>query len=511
MSIYNKLYDWQRDIVDFAAAKPAFGLFLDMGLGKTVQGLALAEKVNAEKILIVTKKSKVLETADTPGSWQHWAQSLDGFFLINNKKPEFIESRKEVFVTNYEAVYQRSSDVRGVALKQLYTDFAKSCRHKSVCLILDESHCIKDSSTTQAKALFQLKRELQFYSSSFHTYLLTGTPFTTGFIDIYNQLKFMGCPMTKQEFKDRFCKLGNIRGLLGWQQPIVGYKNLPELYDLIHQYAITIKSADVIKLPPQIFTTEFCPESIHFTSLTRERLTEEILDSLNRERAKDGLPILPASYEPYHVSKSSVLNPWCRNVSYPDSLWVCDTPALLWLRARQLSIGFQGNESGYMWFDRTRLNRIKSYLESNPGNYVLFYNYTPEFYELFDICERLGYNVDCYNGEVKSLHFYEKFSKQSPEEQAVNQKNIILSNFASGSVGMNWQLYNKCIIASLPLYKDWAQGLKRVHRVGSGDPVYYTVFLGDNWLDKEMWKALQSGTDYSQQMFDTAWNAVQLS
>lgn len=32
MSLYDQLYDWQKQIVDFAATKKSFGLFLDCGL-----------------------------------------------------------------------------------------------------------------------------------------------------------------------------------------------------------------------------------------------------------------------------------------------------------------------------------------------------------------------------------------------------------------------------------------------------------------------------------------------
>ena len=32
MSLYSKLYDWQKPIVDFAATKSSYGLFLEMGL-----------------------------------------------------------------------------------------------------------------------------------------------------------------------------------------------------------------------------------------------------------------------------------------------------------------------------------------------------------------------------------------------------------------------------------------------------------------------------------------------
>ena len=32
MSLYSKLYDWQKPNVDFAATKSSYGLFLEMGL-----------------------------------------------------------------------------------------------------------------------------------------------------------------------------------------------------------------------------------------------------------------------------------------------------------------------------------------------------------------------------------------------------------------------------------------------------------------------------------------------
>ena len=46
MSIYDKLYPFQKNIVDKFRSYKKFGLFLDMGLGKTPTSLALAEVNN---------------------------------------------------------------------------------------------------------------------------------------------------------------------------------------------------------------------------------------------------------------------------------------------------------------------------------------------------------------------------------------------------------------------------------------------------------------------------------
>ena len=453
----------------------------------------------------MTKKSKACETVDTPSSWQQWSQSMDPVPELLTKKTVPGSADVRLLVVNYESVFQRvpgdpKSKRRSSAppLVPFIKEFVNSCKFKRVCLFLDESHCIKDPSTSQAKALKQFKLELKCVAKDLRAYLLTGTPFTKELIDVWNQLKFLGCPMTKTEFKDRFCILGNVRGLLGWQQPIVGYRDLDGLYKLIHQYAVTVKSSDVLPLPQQIFSEHVIPESPYFRWLTTERVSEAAL----RDFAKSTRSAFPAGYKPFTVSKNKVLNPFFRNFSFPDDDWLADTPGTLYLRARQLSIGFQGNGTAYKLYTRARFDAIRRFLEERPGNYVLFYNYVPEFLELFEIVTALGYNVDVYNGEIKSLHFFDKYSAQSQEQRLLNDKNVILSNFASGSTGMNWQLYHECIVASLPVYRDWAQGLKRIHRNGSIEPVTYHVFYEDNWLDRKMREALNARTDFTTEMFE---------
>lgn len=628
--IYNLLYDWQKQIVDSLSKKLSFGLWLDCGLGKTVQALALAEQNQSTKILIVTPNCKASESVNTPGSWQQWAMRLgpdnvdwvvhskgdkypvhsleynrasasaspdkkdtetvatksqtdcksedtknkcpksdkNEISEISNFKPKrrngveasavlsissaplppgsvsansartskeqrfvFKEWERSVFVCNYESLFVRNAQGKKIQLKPEILSFLQACRHQPVTLLLDESHYIKDPEAQQTLALQAIKRELMCMSSSLHTYLLTGTPFTRGFIDVFNQLKFLGCQMTKTQFKDQFCVLGNIRGLLGWQQPIVGYKNVDKLYELIHRYALTLKSEDVLKLPEQVFTEHVHEPSPYFTLLTRERLPIKTMLNINKARETQGLTTLQEDditaligvWEEEHEkplgsitideavrNNLSLPNPWFRNIDYPETAYLCDTPGSMWMRARQLSIGFQGNAEAATWYDQTRLDEIRKLLANHENNYVVFYNYVPEFTELFDMCVELGYNVDVYNGDIKSLENYTRYSNETPEARLLDKKNVILSNFASGSTGMNWQLYNQCIIASLPTYKHWAQGIKRVHRSGSTSTVFYHIFLSRSWLDRGMWETLMNGTEYSQDMFDKALNEAQI-
>ena len=501
--IYDSLYDWQKRIVDKFKDRDSFGLFLEMGLGKTPLSLSFAEQNNCTKVLVITINSKALESEFISGSWLNWASksNINYKLISKNSLEAFSKLDSQLYIINYESLFERRSSDKSkrgakVTLKSRIQEFINSCKGHNVALIIDESHKVKDKHSLQTAAIFKVQKELKLVSSKLYTYLLTGTPFTTGYLDLLSQLELLGNKMPKYEFIDDYCIRGNIPGLLGWQQPIVGYKNVDKLYDLIHQYALTIKSKEVISLPDQIIVNHELPKSEWFDVYSKDKLIgHQINKVFNKLKIDESLS---SSHDLKLMN-----NPFYRNLSYPGMEWFADTTGTNWLRARQISIGFQGNADDSKWFDNSRLKELEKFLSRNEDNYVLFYNYTPELIDIYEICEKLGYNIDVYCGEIKSLVFYEKYEKMTPEERLSSHKNIILANFASGSTGMNWQLYHNSIIFSLPLYKDYEQGLKRIHRIGQKEKVIHHIFYQNNWLDKSMLEALQKGINYSTKMFES--------
>ena len=500
MSIYNSLFNWQKKIVDKYKDRNDFGIWLDMGLGKTPISLAFSEVNKCTKILVITINSKI-ESDKISGSFANWLLKSDinyNIHLKGDEKFNFSENQNDFYIVNYEHLYSRKKSTRSVELRDEIKDFINSCKGHNLAIIIDESHKMKDSQSIQTKCINKIKKLALLKASSVYSYLLTGTPFTQGYIDLYSQLKFLGYESSKQDFKDAFCIVGNIKGLLGWQQPIVGYKNVDGLYRIIHRYAITIQTSEVEDLPDQIHINIKQNKSNVFTLFTNEKLKGNLIqDEFKKRKIYDKIEL-------YNTNKL-INNPFYRNIDYPETNFIADTPGNFWLRARQLSIGFQGNSENYYWYDKSRLDDLEKFLENNPDNYVLFYNYTPELFEIFNICtsKKLNYNVDVYSGDIKSLHFYEKYEKQSNDERLNNKKNIILANFASGSTGKNWQAYNKCIIFSTPLYKDYSQGIKRIHRLGQNNTVIYYHFFQSNFLDWSMKKALDENLDYNLTMFQS--------
>lgn len=486
--LYNKLFDWQKNILNKYISQKRYGLFLDMGLGKTILSLAFAEKHNSEKILVITIKSKSVEKIEDEGSWQYWCKF--GGYTPLTKKDNFNEDNIAL-ITNYDSIYDRKNKKEKSAISNYMRDFLILCKNKKVTVILDESHNVKTASSLRSLAIKKIITGLEAMSSDLHVYLLTGTPFTNGFIDLYNQLKLLGCDMTKTAFIDNYCIRGNYPSLLSYQQPIIGYKNIDDLYKLIHKYSVTIKSEEVINLPNKIFKNIKLPVSDEFKLFTKDKIESK---NLNKELKKRNLPLINTT--------KMVKNVFYRNIDYPNMNFFAETITSFWIRCRQLSIGFVGNEENYNFYNKERFEKLEELLKEHEDNYVLFYNYTPELFEIYTICEKLGYNIDVYCGDIKSTLFYEKYSKQSREQQLTNKKNIIISNFASGSTGMNWQLYNKCILFSIPTFDDYEQSIKRINRIGQKEPCFYYMFYQDNWLDKSMLKSLEEKKNYNKDMFE---------
>lgn len=498
MSLYNLLFPWQKNLVDKFKDRQSYGLFLDMGLGKTPISLAFAEANHCEKVIVVTLNGKVYEPKTLKDSWYGWASRSDMKWVTYAKKEgqgQYQQDQNEMIVTNYESLFKRMKDETktGLMLSDFLTDFIKTCKNKNVAIILDESHKVKSQHSRQSKSVSKIKKALSKYANKVFIYLLSGTPFTSGYMDLYNQLSLLGCGLTKAMFKDQFCVMGHVYGLTEWQQPVVGYKNVEMLFALLHKYAITIDSNEVADLPEQIFIKHVLPLSWQMKLYSYEKIRGE---DINAELvARNQLTI------PEYETPKRCHNPFYRNIAYPNMNWFADTAGLAWLRARQLSIGFQGNATEALWFDKSRLAALKRFLSENEDNYVLFYNFTPELIELYSLCDELGYDIDVYSGDIKSLDNYEKYANDLSNGIVRKTKNIILSNFASGSTGMNWQAYSHCIIFSLPTYLHFAQAVKRLHRLGQKNTVIYHVFCQDNYLDENMWAALMECKEYNEDMF----------
>jgi len=153
--IHPKLFDWQKDIVQWACWKGRCAVFLDTGLGKTFIQLEWARLLN-ENTLIIAPLSVARQTVRE-------AHKLNLDIKYVRSQPD----DKGIWVTNYEMVDN--------------FDFSKFG-----AVVLDESSILKSISGMTRKKLTGLCSKVQY------RLCCTATPAPNDYIELGNHTEFLG-------------------------------------------------------------------------------------------------------------------------------------------------------------------------------------------------------------------------------------------------------------------------------------------------------------------------------
>ena len=150
-----KLFEYQKQGIEFLVSKHGGMLLDEQGLGKTVQALKACEKVDPQVLVIVCP-------AIMRGTWLHHVANL-------------MPSNIQVVINSYEWYVKLDN----------YKSLLKSIRGKKVAVIVDEAHYIKTPTSKRTKTV----QHLLSLDNIVFKVLLTGTPVTRDVDDLYTQLK----------------------------------------------------------------------------------------------------------------------------------------------------------------------------------------------------------------------------------------------------------------------------------------------------------------------------------
>lgn len=405
-------YYYQEYAEQFIIEHPAAGVFLDMGMGKTVITLTVTEKLlhdyfDARKVLIIAPLKPAKETWPTElRKWDHLSD-ISWATVIGSEKERLagLAADAEVYIINRENVPW---------LVDLYRK-----KWPFDMVVIDELSSFKSSKALRFRELKKVRKYIKRIVG------LTGTPAPNGLLDLWPQVylldegKALGRTITGYREQYFVPDKRNATTIFSWK---IKDGAEEEIYKRLDGLCISMDSADYLDLPERIPVYHDVPMSKKSTDLYKQ---------LERDMS------LP----------------------YADGDIDAGTAAILFNKLLQLSGGAVYNENGEVReFHNEKLEALDRLIEEANGQPVLvFYAYK---HELERIMAQYPEAVD-----IKDEGVVDRWNR--------GEIPILLAHPASAGHGLNLQFGGHIIIwygltCSLELYQ---QANKRLHRPGQKWPV----------------------------------------
>lgn len=428
-------HNYQQYCIDRIINDPAIGLFLDMGLGKTVITLSAIKKLKYEywrvaKVLIIAPK-KVAESTwiKEASKWTHLSTLRFSFVLGSaEKRRQALNTSADIYMINRENVQWLVSYYRNAWPFDM--------------VVIDESSSFKNHQAKRFKALKAVRSHISRIVE------LTGTPNPRGLMDLWAQVylldggKRLGKTITA--YRDAFFTPGKRN-----RTTIFSYDPKPgaseQIYNLISDICISMKAEDYLELPDLVF--EDVPV----------KLDEAAQKAYNRLERDTLLPV-------------------------DETVITAGTAAVLRGKLLQLCNGAVYDE------DRNVIQvhdcKIEALLETverlNGQHAMICYNFQHDRERLLEALNATHLTVKVYEG------------KEQEDEWNAGKIDLLLVQPASCGYGLNLQDGGRFVIwfgltDSLELY---LQTIKRLHRQGQTLPVTVIRLIVEGGTDEDVLASL---------------------
>lgn len=235
-----KPHGYQKYAEDFIITHPQAGLFLDMGLGKTVTTLTAISKLmwDISKVLVIAPKRPALDT---------WPEELDKWDHLNDLTYSVVMGS----VRQREAALARDADIYIINRENVVwlVNQYKRRPWPFDCVVIDELSSFKSPKAQRFRALKRMRPYIRRIIG------LTGTPAGNGLMDLWAECylldggKALGRTVTG--YRDQYFTPGRRNGMViydwnlrkGAQQQIM---------ERLKPLCISMKMEDYLSLPDMI-------------------------------------------------------------------------------------------------------------------------------------------------------------------------------------------------------------------------------------------------------------------
>lgn len=445
----SNLHPYQRAAVDHIITHPYCGLFLEMGLGKTVSTLtAINLLINCygevRRVLIVAPLRVAQSTwSDECDVWEHLGNLRIAKVLGSVKQREAaLKEDADLYVVNRENIPWLTTKYQHLFVNNFFD-----------MLVIDELSSFKSSKTSRWKAM----RLVRPYFN--RVVGLTGTPSPNGYIDLWAELYLLDQGERLGKFITRY-RSDYFRGIGNGQ---VTYKYLANagaedmISHKIEDICISMKANDYLQLPERIDITK-----------------------------KIGLGELQSDYDIFE--RDSVL----QLLEKGDESISAASAAALSNKLAQFCDGciYDEDRQVHTIHDK-KLDALEDIIEAANGQPVLvFYAFK---FDIARIKERFkGYSVRVLQGEQDLIDWND------------GKIDIALAHPASAGHGLNLQRGGHITVWygltwSLELYQ---QANARLHRQGQKRPVTIYHLICPGTIEDDMMKALTKKGDSQNALMD---------
>ena len=445
-----KPYDYQRTAMQWIVDKPKCGLFLDMGLGKTVSTLTaiqqLIDDCEVSRVLVVAPK-KVAET-----TWSTEAQKWEHLHDLKVVKVLGTEKQRCLALSQKADVYVTGRD-NFVWLVGKYGG-----RLPFDTLVIDELTSFKSAKSERFKAM-------RIALPSVHRVIgLTGTPAPNGLIDLWAQMycldqgERLGRSVTK--YREAYFETHRWNNIVVRCDVRKGCEEI--IRNKIADICLSMQAKDYLQLPDLITHTA----TVELTPKVREayeRFEREKVLEFKTEHGQEPANVLAQSA----AGLMNKLAQFANGAVYDDSMQVHEVHS-------------------------EKLDRLAEIVEAANGNSVLvFYQYK---HDVTRIAAKLkSYRVRAYQGE-KDLNDWN-----------AGQIDVLLAHPASTAYGLNMQQGGHYIVwfGTGWNLEHYQQANARLHRQGQQHPVQVYKLICAGTVDEKASAALEGKKGVQQSLLDS--------
>ena len=459
-----KPFDHQITALERGWQRPEFGLFMEMGTGKSkvlIDNLGMLYQEGEINFALIIAPKGVYRNWTSKEIPEHMSDDIPHRvirWVASPNKTQQAEMRSvgetfeglTIFVMNVESF----SSVKG----RTAGEWMGRAFGRNGLIAIDESTTIKNHKAKRTKALMKIASAFKYKR------LLTGSPVTKSPMDLYSQCEFLRPGLLGYDsyyaFQGRYAVVQRkTMGSHAFQQ-IVGFRNLDELTFKIDQFSYRVLKQDCLDLPDKIYT-------VRYVGLTKEQ--RDMYNSIKQH----ALVML-------------------------DDGELSTAPAVItqMLRLQQILSGhLKTDEGDTVYFDSKRMDALKEILEEHDGKAIIWSRFR------YDI-QAIVLTLQKKYGEHSAAGY---FGDTGDEE-----RNDIVRNFQDPNHPLKYFVGNPSTAgygltlteADLVVYyandfnlETRIQSEDRAHRIGQKNPVTYVDLICESTIDEKIVKSLRAKID----------------